>query len=376
MRPFSIFLLPGLLLGSSLEVLASARTGPEIPMTLTVVPMPSRPTPGDPAAIAEAPPADSGSSGTSKHPSWIPHISGYVQAGCETSNTASSFFLKRACLYLTGKPAPHLDYHFQFDFALPAIIDACLSYRPLRQLGIKAGQYKVPFSIENTVYSPLKFEFIDYPLGLTRLMGLNDLCGLRSTGRDIGVSLYGGFIQRDDRTLINYEIGLFNGEGINTRDRNRSKDLAAQLSLHPLEGLQISASGYRGTYGPESLRRIRYGAGICYDRRAIVVRSEWIGGETGIPASDGSGSGRVLESRGWYAMGGWRITPAWMPVVRYDTLLEDCSSRQSRQSNCTAGAVWQPIRHLRCQINYTFEHYAARGKSDRNVVSLQVSGIF
>lgn len=377
MRPFSILLLPGLLLGSSPEVMASVFPGPEIQAVQAAASPSAPPAPEELLTDkAEAPPAATFPSRKDKRPGWLPDISGYIQLGCEGSNSTSSFFIKRACLYLTGSPAPKLDYYFQFDFALPAIIDACIAYRPFSQLGIKAGQYKVPFSIENTIYAPVRFEFIEYPLALTRLMGLNDLCGLRSTGRDLGVSLYGGFIRRGDRNLIDYEIGVFNGEGINTRDRNRSKDLSAQLAIQPLPGLRVSASGYRGEYGPDHRRRVRYGAGICYDRNAVVLRSEWIGGETGIPAGEGSAPGRILESRGWYAMGGWRITPAWMPVVRYDTFLEEASNHQSRQCNCTAGTVWQPIRHLRCQVNYTFEYYAARGVANRNVLSVMLSGIF
>ena len=33
-------------------------------------------------------------------------------------------------------------------------------------------------------------EFIEYPMGLTRLMGLNDLCGMKNTGRDLGAMIY------------------------------------------------------------------------------------------------------------------------------------------------------------------------------------------
>ena len=40
---------------------------------------------------------------------------------------------------------------------------------------------------------PLKYEFIEYPLSLRRLMGFNDVCGLSATGRDMGAMLYGGF---------------------------------------------------------------------------------------------------------------------------------------------------------------------------------------
>ena len=48
----------------------------------------------------------------------------------------------------------------------------------------------------------------------------------------------------------------------------------------------------------------------------------------------------------------------------------------ARQTNYTAGVVWQPVKYLRCQLNYTYEDYASRAAANRNVVSLMLSGIF
>ena len=307
----------------------------------------------------------------------LPRLSGYVQAGYEWSDGSSSFFIKRVRLDLRGALARTLDYRVQLEFASsPKIVDAYLQYRPFRQLNFKLGEYKIPFTIENTDYVPLKFELIEYPLALQRLMGFDDVCGLAATGRDMGATLYGDLIERDGRALLSYDLGVFNGEGINARDRNLSKDLAARLTLRPLRGLQIAASYYWGEYGTEYLRRVRYGAGICYDRGRIILRSEWIGGETGLPAPEGVRHGGLLESRGWYALGGWRATPTLTPLVRYDTFLENASSDATRQTNWTAGLLWQPVRFLRCQLNYTCEQYAARDTDPRNVVSLMFTGIF
>ena len=63
------------------------------------------------------------------------------------------------------------------------------------------------------------------------------------------------------------------------------------------------------------------------------MRAEWICGTTGLPA------GGELDSDGWYAVGGWRVTPSLMSVVRYDTFLENSSESASRQTNYTAGVV-------------------------------------
>ena len=116
----------------------------------------------------------------------------------------------------------------------------------------------------------------------------------------MGATLYGGFFRRDGYDVLSYDLGVFNGEGINTKDRNTSKDLSARLGVRPFPGLLLSASYYRGEYGVSYLRRVRYGAGACYDRGPVVLRGEWIGGETGLPAGDERPAGGLLESSGWY----------------------------------------------------------------------------
>lgn len=319
----------------------------------------------------------------------LPRLSGYVQAGYEWSDGSSSFFIKRVRLDLRGALARTLDYRVQLEFASsPKIVDAYLQYRPFRQLNFKLGEYKIPFTIENTDYVPLKFELIEYPLALQRLMGFAEPIGgryvggamqggetLKDTGRDMGLTLHGSFFPCGERALLSYDVGVFNGAGINLRDNNRSKDVVARLTLRPVRGLTLSGSWYGGEYGADCLERQRVSAGVCYDRGRGVLRGEWIGGRTGYAATEEYAAG-TFDSSGWYVLGGVRLTPTLMPVVRYDTLLPHTASDDSRQTNWTAGILWHPVRPLRCQLNYTYEHYAAPGMTDRNVVAVMLTGIF
>ena len=295
----------------------------------------------------------------------LPKFSGYVQAGYEWSDVSSTFFIKRVRLNLEGNIAPKLDYRIQVEFASPKIVDAYLCYRPFDALNFQLGEYKLPFSIENTDYVPLRYEFIEYPLSLRKLMGFSDLCGLSATGRDMGVQVFGGFFKRDGYSILNYNLGVFNGEGLNVRDKNKSKDIVARLTVKPVAGLQFAGSYYRGEYGADYLKRIRYGAGACYDYGRAVLRGEYICGTTG-----------DLDSEGWYAVAGWRVAGTLLPAVRYDTFLENSSRSSGRRTNYTAGLTWQPVKYLRCQLDYTYEDYAARDISGRNVVALMLSGIF
>ncbi|MDE6446544.1 MAG: OprO/OprP family phosphate-selective porin [Alistipes sp.] len=298
----------------------------------------------------------------------LPRFSGYVQAGYQYSDDASTFFLKRVRLSLAGDIAPKLDYKIQFEFCKPQLVDAFIQYRPLDQLNIRLGQYKVPFSIENTDYVPTKLELIEYPMVLQKLMGFSDVCGISATGRDLGATLYGGFFRRDGYSIVSYDLGVFNGAGINTKDNNKTKDIAARLAVRPVRGLLLSGSYYWGEYGASYFKRERYAAGICYDRGAVVVRSEWIGGRTGSDRGE-------FDSDGWYVMAGWRAPHNLMPAVRFEQFTLDTARRSaSRQNNYTVGLLWAPVKYLRCQLNYTYEDSAA-GASN-NVLSLMFTGMF
>ena len=108
----------------------------------------------------------------------LPRISGYIQAGYEWSDDVSTFFIKRARLDLQGDISPKIDYRLQVEFAAPKIVDIYFRFRPMRALNVQIGQFKVPFTIENTHYVPLKFEFIEYSMAVARLMGFEDVSGI------------------------------------------------------------------------------------------------------------------------------------------------------------------------------------------------------
>ncbi len=311
--------------------------------------------------------------------SRLPDISGYLQLKYDWADDGTSTFLvKRVRVTLAGDILPTLDYRIQVELAKPQIVDAYLHYKPFTELNVKLGQYKIPFSIENTEYAPLKFEFIDYPLALSRMMGIAETVGgkqLSATGRELGLTLSGGLFERDGYAIVNYDLGVYNGAGINTKDDNKSKDIAARLMIKPVAGLILAGSYYRGEFGPHYLERTRYGAGACDDRGPGVVRGEWIGGTTGTPRTEEIPAGS-FDSSGWYVMGGWRVARNFMAALRYDTLLADTSLRRSRQTNYTIGLTWQPVKYLRCQLNYTYEDYKIASKYDCNSLSVMFSGIF
>lgn len=49
----------------------------------------------------------------------------------------------------------------------------------------------------------------------------------------MGAQLFGGFFKRDGYSILNYNFGVFNGEGLNVKDKNKSKDIVARLTVKP-----------------------------------------------------------------------------------------------------------------------------------------------
>ena len=312
-------------------------------------------------------------------------ISGYLQtlytweyADKYTEN--SSFRIRRARLSFAGKIAESekagtADYRLQVDFAEnPKIVDAWIRYRPFSQLGIQVGQFKIPLSIENSEYAPLKLEFIDYSLVVQRLvkMSSNDVTGISSVGRDCGAQLYGGFVKRENYSIINYNLAILNGCGINQKkDNNTSKDFVGRVMINPIKDLTI-AGYYQYGEGDFIEQKFvdyqRYGGGVAYNGRHAFVRSEYIRGNTG-----------SLLSEGGYASAGWKFhTPKagfGSVGIRFDYFDENIHT-STCEFNYTLGIAYQPWQYMRLQLNYTIKQYPHSNQPLAHSLMAMVSGIF
>lgn len=295
----------------------------------------------------------------------LPKISGYTQIRYDYNDGdgSSTFQLRRMRMSFDGNISPELDYKLQLELTSPKIVDAYFSYKPYNGLKVRAGQFKVPFSIENTDYGPTKLELIDYPMVISYLVGNSTGADVKdkANGRDIGVKLYGDLFDK----VVSYDLGVFNGAGINCKDNNKSKDVAARLMVRPVDGLVISGSYLWSEGGADYIKRNRWGVGVCYDKGAWMARSEWIGGKTG-----------DINSDGMYATAGYRFCKTFMVVARYEQMcFNDKARNEMTQENYTAGIAWQPIKHFKLQANYVYEDFI-QGKGHNNMIQIQAAAMF
>ena len=141
---------------------------------------------------------------------------------------------------------------------------------------VKAGQFKRPFTFENPMH-PITQGFMSYSQNVTKLAGFSDRTGEQgSNGRDIGLQVQGDFLKNDNgRNLLHYQVGVFNGEGINQKDRDNRKDIIGGLWVVPVTGLRIGAFGWTGTRASVGEKN-RYAFSGEYAKDDWTFRTEYI----------------------------------------------------------------------------------------------------
>ncbi|MDR1878801.1 MAG: OprO/OprP family phosphate-selective porin [Bacteroidales bacterium] len=297
----------------------------------------------------------------------LPKISGLLNVRYQYDNDISSFDIRRARLDVRGDASRWFDYRLQVEFASsPKILDAYIRAKIKPYFNVQFGQFKMPFSLENP-YSPMTLECIDNAQIISQLVGYEDVAGVRANGRDIGMMFYGGLFQQDSYAVLEYNIGVFNGSGINSRDHNTSKDVVARIDVHPVKTLTLSASGYVGEVRlNDSMKyetRNRAGFGLRYDDKKWLFRSEYIYGLTS-----------KTESMGAYAVLAYTFIEKLQPVVRVDYFQRDIKRTASTQINYMAGLnYWIIKRNVGLQVNYTWQTFAS---SNDNAGVLSAMAIF
>lgn len=198
-----------------------------------------------------------------KMPTWLSNVklSGYgmTQYRYSTRKDAepSSFNVRMVRLSLDGRIANDFYWKAQVQFngntaslgSSPRLVDAFAEWQKTDYLRIKMGQFKRPFSFENPMH-PMEQGFMSYAQTILKLTGFNDRAGGHaSNGRDIGLQLQGDILSDSHgRKLLHYQVGVFNGQGINVKDVDQKKDIIGGLWVMPVKGMRIGAFGWTGSY--------------------------------------------------------------------------------------------------------------------------------
>ena len=211
---------------------------------------------------------------------------------------------------------------------------------------VKAGQFKRPFTFENPMH-PITQGFMSYSQNVSKLAGFGDRTGEHAcNGRDIGLQVQGDFLKIDGRNWLHYQIGVFNGEGINVKDKNNRKDIIGGLWVMPVAGLRIGAFGWNG-YREGVGEKNRYALSAEYAKDDWTFRSEYI-------HSQGYGSDikKGDKADGLYALA---IAPVQKNKIhvkaRYD-MYRDQKTWSSSKTFYEVGADYLFTKNLQLNVEY------------------------
>lgn len=324
-----------------------------------------------------------------------PQLVGYVQPQFNSylfgqddygnSLMPSTFFFKRARIGVVGSIPYDVSYYVMAEFSPglkggdPYLLDAFVTYAPLgKYLKFSVGQFKSPFSLElNTPCHALHT--------INRSTVVNNLA---SPFRDMGLMFLGSsdslFGIPD---LISYKIAILNGTGINVKDDNKNKDIAARIVIAPFEWLKIGASTRFGKVGKinaddDQESRTRYAGDITFEKGNFMFQGEYIvGTDIGSAPSGGGGCGGKTATTAFetYDRSGFWVAAMYMtpwnlqPVVKYETYNPDGTEytyidpgyeQTYEQRTITYGLNYFINDWTRVQVNYL---YNAEGRTDGEI---------
>ena len=308
----------------------------------------------------------------------MPKISGFVQGmyianlNEEGNLIDNTLRMRRVRLSVDGTLFKGLTYKIQGDFTRkPMLVDAYVKYKVCDAFAIQIGQFKTPFTIESPI-NPVNLEIFDYGESVQKLVGYSDVCGVGSLGRDLGIMATGSLfpIKGEEGIkyhVVDYALGVFNGNGANELDNNNRKDVVGRLYVHPgLKDLTLSGSFYLGKYtkGDDlNCTRNRWSAGAQYNDGNLLIRAEYISGTTGFMTNVVDEDGQVTDvielptkSQGYYAVAGYNIKlgkegkQTLMPVLRYEHFAE---SPLMGTDWYTVGINYWPLKSLNFKVDYS-----------------------
>lgn len=281
-------------------------------------------------------------------------------------------------LSVTGELTRSLKYFILTEFVNPKVYEFYGEWTPAEQFNLRLGQSKIPLSLENQM-SLTAIEAILNTRSISALIGMRDGVmwlqnGINNTGRDIGMKAYGGLFKTGTHNLLNYDIGIYQGTGMNTSENNNSKDLAVNLMFQPVKDFRIGGGAYfgearyvkPGDTERDNHVRNRWIVSSDYRSERVYARAEWI------KANDGG-----ISKEGLHGMGLYYFLPKKLNAFAKVDYLNQNKDISSEVTECTLGVNYYFYGLCRLQLNYIRSDYSKSwGAPNSNVVLGQLQIVF
>lgn len=269
---------------------------------------------------------------TTDVPEWVKNFkfSGYAmlqyQAEDKEGGEHNEFNLRLARFILDGKIGD-FDWRAQIQGTnvkgpgepTVQLVDLYTEWAKHKEFRIKVGQFKRAFTFENPT-NPITQGWYAYAMAINKLSGFGDRTGEKSSGgRDIGIQLQGDVLKNAaGRALLHYQIGVYNGEGINQKDKDQRKDVIGGAWVMPVKGVRLGAFGWTGSRAGVGDKN-RYALSAEYDKDEYTFRTEYL-------HSQGMGDNKLLGDKadGWYVFGIVPVIKSKLHAkARYQTYRQD-----------------------------------------------------
>lgn len=282
-------------------------------------------------------------------------LSGYAQLyAAAWDKGVDTFSLRRARLSLSGEIVKNLKFKLSADLVKsPALLDAVVEFTPSKAAGFRAGQFLVPFSMNN-VTSVADIEMVNRPAVVEALAPGRDN---GSSGRDVGAVLFGSY------SVLEYALGFVNGAGINKTDTNSHKDFSGRVVLRPFKLLAVGGSLYRGKQtivdGGPLVTRNKEGLEAVLSIKGFSLKGEYI------HAKD-----EIVSKAGWYTEVGFFGLPGKLQaLVRYDSLDLDRAVPDDGKRVIAVGINWFIVGKTKLQLNYEIHRLEAGGREKSGLLA-------
>ena len=321
-------------------------------------------------------------------PAWVRNIkfSGYgmlqYQGQDPEGNHSNSFNLRLARFILDGMIGD-FDWRAQIQGTNATgpgqptvqLVDLYAEWRKYPEFKVRAGQFKRAFTYENPTH-PITQGWRGYADVINKLSAFGDRTGEKSSGgRDIGIQVSGDlFPNANGRRLFHYQVGVYNGEGVNQKDMDNRKDIIAGVWVMPIKGVRIGAFGWTGSRGgmldPEtgktrSVEKNRYCLSAEYDKDEYTFRAEYIHSQGWGAKSPGNNTREICyengdKADGWYVFG-------IVPLIKGKLHAKARYQSYRNQKNWATS-----VNQVECGLNYFFTknlelHMEYSHVNDRNL---------
>jgi hypothetical protein len=287
-------------------------------------------------------------------------IGKYTYSDKADDDSGNGLNARLVLMYVDGTLLNDFKYRLQVRLdKTPSLEEYFLEWTRYDAFHIKIGQFKRPFTMENS-FSPWYIGLGDFSQATTKLAGLDDYNGESSMGgRDQGLQIQGELLKigNDSHHLFQYQVGVFNGQGINHKDANKDKDIIGNIKVQPIKGLLIGASAWNGKYTADgvTVNRKRWAVGATCDVDGWIARAEYVrsnGHKISELMADGTITG-TGEADGWYALMGVPCRK-WLQVFgRYDAY-RDQATWGSLRTIYSVCPNFQLHKNLVFQLQYNY----------------------